>query len=124
MSNDFCIGPRIKEERERLRFQAVLAEAVGVTRQSVLNWESGAAQPPAAALAAMARLGLDVLYILTGERSQPVTPQELLPEVDRIFLDNLHAAPAEVQRGVKITLDAFAPRGTAGGRHRSHRKSA
>jgi transcriptional regulator with XRE-family HTH domain len=124
---DICIGTRIKEERERVRLtQVALADAIGVTSRSIINWEMGTAQPPASALAAIANHGMDVLYILTNQRSQPIAPQELLPEGDRIFLDNLHAAPAEVQRGVKITLDAFAPHGGADAdtHHRSRRKSA
>ena len=125
---DIFIGTRIKEERERVRLtQAALADAIGVTSRSIINWEMGTAQPPASALAAIANHGMDVLYILTNQRSQPVAPQELLPEGDRIFLDNLHAAPAEVQRGVKITLDAFAHHGGTADtstHHRSHRQSA
>ena len=69
-------GERIKEERERLGFNqgdfAALAEA---TRKTLFNWESGAASPNAAVLAAWAQHGLDVLYVVTGERlsAQPAT---------------------------------------------------
>ena len=49
-----------------------------------------------------------VLYILTGQRSQPVPPQALLPEDERIMLDNYRHAPSGVQAGVKTTLGAFA----------------
>ena len=88
----------------------------GVTKQAVINYEKGDRSPDGRFFAAIAASGADVLYILTGQRSKPVAPQELLSEGDRIFLDNLHAAPAEVQRGVKITLDAFAPGRHVGGR--------
>ena len=69
-------GERIKEERERLGFNqgdfAALAEA---TRKTLFNWESGSASPNAAVLAAWAQHGLDVLYVVTGERlsAQPAT---------------------------------------------------
>ena len=49
-----------------------------------------------------------MLYILTGQRSQALAPQATLPEGDRILLDNFHAAPAQVQSGIKTTLGAFA----------------
>lgn len=102
------IFEKIKEERVRLGFtQEQFAAAIGATRRSVINWECGDAQPPASILAAMAAHGADVLYILTGQRSQVISPQALLPEGDRILLDNYHAAPAGVQAGVKTTLGAF-----------------
>lgn len=104
------IAVRMKEERTRAGLsQAQLAERIGATRHSVINWETEAAQPPAIAVAAMNACGMDVLYILTGQRSVAVTPQALLPEGDRILLDNFHAAPPGVQAGVKTTLGAFAP---------------
>lgn len=105
-------GERIKEERERLGFnQADFAAFAGATRKTLFNWESGAASPNAEALAAWAREGLDVLYVVTGQRiggaSAPV-PARAVSEGDRILLDNFHAAPAQVQAGVKTTLGAFA----------------
>lgn len=62
-------GERIKEERERLGFnQADFAALAEATRKTLFNWESGTASPNAAALAAWAQHGLDVLYVVTGER--------------------------------------------------------
>jgi len=108
------INFRIKEERLRVGLsQTELADAILTTRRSLVNWETEAAQPPAIAVAAMAKCGMDVLYILTGQRSVPVAPQALLPEGDRILLDNFHAAPPGVQVGVKTTLGAFAPVGSS-----------
>jgi transcriptional regulator with XRE-family HTH domain len=104
------IQQRIKSERERLGLtQTALADAIGSTKRSVINWEGGAASPPAEAVANMANAGADVLYILTGQRSKPVAEVELLPEGERIMLDNFRHAPAAVQAGVKQTLGAFAP---------------
>ena len=57
--------------------------------------------------------------ILTGQRSAPVAPQALLPEGDRVLLDNFHAAPAQVQAGIKQTPGAFAPAPLKGGRGRA-----
>lgn len=114
------INFRIKEERLRVGLsQTELADAINSTRKSVFNWETEAAQPPAIAVAAMAQCGMDVLYILTGQRSVAVAPQALLPEGDRILLDNFHAAPLGVQAGVKTTLGAFAPVGSAAKKRRA-----
>ncbi|MGP8432973.1 helix-turn-helix domain-containing protein [Paraburkholderia fungorum] len=116
---------RLTEERLRLGLnKSQMASIGGVANSAYLRYENGERAPDGDFLTAIAAAGADVLYILTGQRSQLVAPQELLPEGDRIFLDNLHAAPVEVQRGVKITLDAFAPRGATSGHHRAHRKSA
>lgn len=104
------ISARIKEERERNGLtQAALANAIGATRRSVINWESEAAQPPAIAVAAMSTCGMDVLYVLTGQRSQSIHEMETLPPDERIMLDNYRHAPPAVQAGVKTTLGAFAP---------------
>lgn len=121
------ISDRLHVERLRLDLnKSQMAAKGGVAHSTYLRYESGERSPDGDFLAAIAAVGADVLYILTGERGQPVASQKPITEGDRIFLDNLHAAPAEVQRGVKITLDAFAPRGGAdvGTHHRSRRKSA
>ncbi len=63
----------LKEERVRLGLsQMALAEALGVTKWTVINYEKagGRGTPiPADLLSACARLGMDVQYILTGVRS-------------------------------------------------------
>ena len=122
------ISRRLLEERLRLGLnKSQMAERGGVAQPTYLRYENGERSPDGDFLAAIDNAGADVLYVLTGRRSRSVAPQELLPAGDRIFLDNLHAAPAEVQRGVKITLDAFAHHGGAADtstHHRSHRKSA
>lgn len=95
----------------------------GVTKQALINYEKGTRSPDGRFFAAIAASGADVLYILTGQRSQPVAPQELLPESDRILLDNYHHASPGVQAGVRSTLGDFAPQG--GATHdRRYRKSA
>lgn len=112
------IPNRLKTERERLGLtQTELAESIKSTKRSVINWEGGAAAPPATAIASMDAVGLDVLYILTGRRSQAVAEVDLLPDGDRTLLANFHAAPAQVQAGVKTTLGTFKP--AAGGKRRA-----
>ena len=94
----------------------IAAALAGATRKTLFNWESGAASPNAAALAAWADAGLDVLYVVTGQRAGGASappPPRAVSEGDRILLDNFHAAPAQVQAGVKTTLGAFAPKSDA-----------
>lgn len=61
------IGARLKAERERLRKTQEEFAAVGHgTKRSQINWEQGVAMPNAAYLAAIAAIGADVAYIVTG----------------------------------------------------------
>ncbi|MGA9031779.1 MAG: helix-turn-helix transcriptional regulator [Sulfuricaulis sp.] len=64
---------RLREERTRLGLsQTALAESLGVTKWTVINYErpGGRGTPiPADLLSACARLGMDVQYILTGVAS-------------------------------------------------------
>ncbi len=101
---------RLKEERERLGLsQSQLGQVASVGKTTVINWEKGASAPDAVQLAALATAGADVLYILTGQRSQALPAEATLPPDERIMLDNYRHAPAGVQAGVKTTLGAFAP---------------
>ncbi|MEO1820434.1 helix-turn-helix transcriptional regulator [Pseudomonas sp.] len=64
------IGDRLKSERERLGItQPVLAAQAGTKKGTVINWEKGASSPTAVQLEALAVLGVDVLYVVTGEKS-------------------------------------------------------
>ncbi|MDD0837010.1 XRE family transcriptional regulator [Curvibacter sp. HBC61] len=63
-------GIRLRQERERLGFsQSDFAALVPVTRKTMFNWESGAGQVASDALAVWAGSGLDVLYVVTGQRA-------------------------------------------------------
>lgn len=109
------ISKRLKAERERLGLsQPKLGELVGAGKTTVINWEKGSSAPDAVQLSAIAAAGADVLYILTGQRSQPVSAEALLPMDERIMLDNYRHAPGAVQAGIKTTLGAFAPGRSAG----------
>ncbi|MDD0812823.1 XRE family transcriptional regulator [Curvibacter sp. RS43] len=63
-------GIRLRQERERLGFsQSDFAALVPVTRKTMFNWESGAGQVASEALGVWAGVGLDVLYVITGQRA-------------------------------------------------------
>lgn len=62
-------GKRLREERERFEWnQEEIALKIDVTKQVQGLYERGQRAPSAEYLAAMASLGCDVLYVLTGQR--------------------------------------------------------
>lgn len=64
------IGERLKEERELLGLtQPQFAEAAGAAKRTLIDWEKGATAPNAVQLSALREIGVDVLYVLTGERN-------------------------------------------------------
>lgn len=63
------IGGRLKEERERLGFsQPAFAGLAETTKKSQIDYEKDLTQPKAGYLAAIAKVGADVQYIVTGIR--------------------------------------------------------
>jgi transcriptional regulator with XRE-family HTH domain len=65
------IGGRLKEERERVGMsQKDVMEAANVSRKTLFNYESNERSPDANFLAAMHQRGLDVQYIVSGERKR------------------------------------------------------
>ncbi len=64
------VGVRVAEERKRLGLsQAAFAKEAGVHRQTQSNYEQGERKPDADYLHKLAKLGVDVSYVLTGESS-------------------------------------------------------
>lgn len=109
-------GERLKEERERLGFnQADFAARAGATRKTLFNWESGAASTNAVALAAWAEAGLDVLYVVTGERSGAHPAHDA---AEQVLLDSYRRCGAQARQHLIQTaalLCAGMPAGTPGG---------
>lgn len=78
MGNFLSIGDRLREERERLGMsQLEFAAIVEVTRKTLFGYESGVRAPDAGALARWSKRGLDVLYVVTGERSNVASTRHL-----------------------------------------------
>ena len=120
-------GERIKEERERLGFnQTDFAALSQSTRKALFNWESGVASPNAAALATWAAVGLDVLYVLTGERNSSMPA---LDAAEQVLLDSYRRCGAQARQNLIQTAallsaglpmpgkQGAAPRGSAGGQN-------
>lgn len=103
------IGERIREERFRLDMQQLaFAEACDVSRGALLKWEKGDASPNAGALALMAGLGVDVLYVVTGQRGG--AGENTLAPAERDLLNAWRNAKPEVKAALEaVGKLAFLP---------------
>lgn len=102
MGNFVTIGKRLKEERERLGFnQTDFAAIGGIGRKSQFNYEADERSADTEYMAAIASAGADVLYILTGNRSQPVQPTAELSPRQRTLLANYDAADEKGKRVIE-----------------------
>lgn len=64
------IGDRLREERERLGMtQTEFGALAGVTKATQINYETGRRAPDAGYLAAVAGVGLDVQFVVVGQRA-------------------------------------------------------
>jgi transcriptional regulator with XRE-family HTH domain len=63
------IAERLKQERERLALtQDEFSAAAGAKRRTLVDWEKGVSSPTAMQLAELQTIGVDVAYVVTGER--------------------------------------------------------
>ncbi len=63
------IGSRLKSERKRLNLsQPAIAAFIGISKQSQINYEKGERSPDANYLQTAAQLGMDINFIITGEK--------------------------------------------------------
>jgi len=98
------IGTRLKEERERIALsQTTMAEAVGSTRKSQFNYETDSRHPDALYLAALDGIGVDVLYVVTGRRSQASAASGALEPDEQALLDGYRRCSADGRRHVLQT---------------------
>jgi len=101
------IPARLKEIRHALGLsQAALADAIGATKRSVINWEGGAASPSADVLSKYAQIGADTTYILTGHRnpSLPTPPGPALSADEAELLSDYRESHPVVRRSIKTLL--------------------
>lgn len=76
------IGARLLSERERKGLtQERMCEITGVSRKTQFTYETGARLPDASYLAAIDAAGLDLLYIVTGRRTNGLINDALLQDV-------------------------------------------
>jgi hypothetical protein len=66
-----------------------------------VNYEKGERSPDASFLSAIAEAGADVLYVLTGARSQEAQEEQLLPPRERALIDNYRACDDDGKRVIE-----------------------
>lgn len=81
--------------------------AGGVQKRAQIHYEKGERNPDSAYLSAIAAMGADVLYVLTGQRSQPVAAPALTKE-EEALLDNYKHADEDGRSAAQRVLTAFA----------------
>ncbi|MFQ2240230.1 helix-turn-helix domain-containing protein [Aeromonas dhakensis] len=93
------IAIRLKSERQRLGLtQEAFAESAGAKRRTLQDWEKGISSPTAVQLSALGSVGVDVQFVLTGQRQQSgigeaAVYQAVLDAVDLLSLeDKVNAA--------------------------------
>ncbi|MGS3468257.1 MULTISPECIES: helix-turn-helix domain-containing protein [Citrobacter] len=95
------LGARLKEERNRLGFsQSEFAELVGASYKSQLRWEKDESAPGADALSVWAGIGLDVLYVVTGQRSITHTNIPKTSPEKQELMDAFDAMSPEQRRAI------------------------
>lgn len=101
------IGDRLREERERLGLsQGAFGELGGVKANAQGNYEKGVRSPDAAYLAAVAAIGLDVLYVVTGERTPQ--PADCISVREAALLGFFRQLPEDEQANLVRTASALA----------------
>lgn len=106
------VGARLRAERERLKLsQSEFSKLAGVSLRTEQDWERGVSSVRADSLSILAPHGVDVLYVLTGQRLQPVE-STLTPE-ERALLDNYQHSDEEARRSARLVLNALARRKAA-----------
>ena len=99
------IGDRLKEERERLGYtQPVFAEIAGAKKRTLIDWEKNVSSPTAVQLSALTNIGVDVMYVLTGQRTNM---EYSLNRKEEALLDNYRHCVAEDQKAIyRVALSA------------------
>lgn len=78
----------------------------GVNRNSQANYEKNKRNPDSAYMAAIAQAGVDVLYVLTGQRTPRL--EEGLSEREKAVLDNYRSLPEGDKAALQRLSDALA----------------
>jgi len=100
------IHARLRDERQRLNCaRPVLAFWAGVHTRTFADWETGKSSPTAVQLSKLAAHGVDVLYVITGERSEPVSIGQTLTPPEEALLGKYRMCSRLGKRVVGDVLD-------------------
>lgn len=102
------IGERLKAERLRVTYsQVAFVDACEINRGTLSNWEKGDQTPSAAALGVMAKLGVDVLYVVTGQRAGEA--ESTLAPVERELLQAWRQSSEQGRALLSAAVDVLKP---------------
>ncbi|WP_334469221.1 helix-turn-helix domain-containing protein [Arsenophonus sp. PmNCSU2021_1] len=109
------VGERLKSERLRLGLsQEIFAERCGVKKLTQYNYEKSERHPDAGYLIAAKALGVDLLYVMTGERSDEASALDVVrDEEEAEVLTAFRHIPGETREVAKRTLTAMAEKKAA-----------
>ena len=98
-------GDRLREERKRIGLnQAEMGELGNVTKMTQLRYEQNESAPTITYLEAVAKAGVDVQYVVTGQR----TTGGVMAADESELLRRYRAAPKEVRRSTQAALSPWA----------------
>jgi transcriptional regulator with XRE-family HTH domain len=101
------LGNRLREEREKLRItQEAFGKFADVSRGAQGRYESDERSPDAEYLARIAALGVDVLYVVTGQRAAPAATS--LTAEEATLVEHYRAAAADVRAAASTLIAAAA----------------
>lgn len=83
---------------------AAIEGAKGTTRQSQSLYEKGERMPDAAYLAAIAKAGIDVKYVITGDRGLSPPPIPALLDEEKVLVQIYRDAPSALRRAALRVL--------------------
>ncbi|MFK3797064.1 helix-turn-helix domain-containing protein [Pseudomonas sp. NPDC088444] len=103
------IGPRLREERTRLKLsQSALGAIGGVETNAQGNYESGARSPKADYLLRITGAGVDINYVLTGvrQRENDGTLSSIVPH-DPVHHEHFEKVTHQLHRNLHGLIDAL-----------------
>jgi transcriptional regulator with XRE-family HTH domain len=106
------VGQRLAQERGRIGLnQSDFAAAGGCGRASQVNYETGKRAPDSDYLVAVARIGVDVQYVLTGVRSANAGPcvRDASAVYGSALARRLGDLSPRQRKALEGLLDAFTP---------------
>lgn len=112
------IGARLREERTRLRFsQSKLGAIGGVETNAQGNYESGTRSPKASYLAMIAAVGIDISYVVTGNRARSASfhqagvgredPDATPATLDSLVIEQLTRVTHQLHRNLHGIIEAL-----------------
>lgn len=100
-------GARLKAERERLGLtQSKIAAIGGVGKTTQIKYEKDTSSPDIPYLAAVAKAGIDIFYVITGERINDSQHTLLVDEVQLVL--NVRGLNDPEQKTIKRIAELMA----------------